>query len=38
VILKTPFILFYRVASDRVEVLRVWDGRALHGKISAPSE
>ncbi len=37
VIPKTPFIIFYRVASDRVEVLRVWDGRALQGKISAPS-
>ena len=24
---RTPFIIVYRVMEDRIEVLRVWDGR-----------
>lgn len=27
VVPRTPFSLVYRVAAERVEVLRVWDGR-----------
>lgn len=25
---RTPFALIYRVTTDRIEVLRIWDGRA----------
>jgi len=27
-IAKTPFSVFYRVAEDRIEIVRVWDQRA----------
>jgi plasmid stabilization system protein ParE len=26
-IARTPFSLFYRVKGDRIEILRIWDGR-----------
>lgn len=27
-ILRTPFVLLYRLKEDRIEILRVWDTRA----------
>ena len=30
-ITRTPFFVFYRVAAERIEVLRVIDGRAFDG-------
>ncbi|MGI2035738.1 type II toxin-antitoxin system RelE/ParE family toxin [Rhizobium panacihumi] len=29
VIAKTPFLILYRLQADRIEILRVWDARAL---------
>ena len=31
VIPKTPFSFLYRIRQERIEVLRVWDGRADRG-------
>ena len=28
VIPKTPFVVFYRVSDDRIEIVRIWDQRA----------
>ena len=32
-IARTPFSLIYRVREDRIEVLRVWDGRRDRGNL-----
>ena len=38
VILSTPFVLEYRVAEDRIEILRVLDGRARSSSPDLPDE
>ncbi|WP_269140747.1 type II toxin-antitoxin system RelE/ParE family toxin [Oryzicola mucosus] len=35
---KTPFPLIYRIAGEQIEILRVWDGRANPGRLTAPDE
>ena len=32
-ILRTPFSIIYRVTTDQIEVIRVWDGRADPGNL-----
>ncbi|EUB95060.1 plasmid stabilization system [Rhizobium sp. CF080] len=29
VIARTPFIILYRIQMDRIEILRIWDGRSI---------
>jgi plasmid stabilization system protein ParE len=31
---RTPFSLIYRIANDRIEILRVWDGRANPNRLN----
>lgn len=33
---RTPFSLIYRVSADRLEVLRIWDGRADRAALDWP--
>lgn len=33
-ILRTPFILFYQIENDQIEILRLWDGRANPGRLT----
>lgn len=28
VIARTPFLILYRIQADRIEILRIWDGRS----------
>ncbi|RWX75864.1 type II toxin-antitoxin system RelE/ParE family toxin [Neorhizobium lilium] len=37
VIAKTPFIIFYRIQMNRIEILRIWDGRALRSNEASDS-
>jgi plasmid stabilization system protein ParE len=36
-VLRTPFSIVYRIADDRIEILRIRDGRASGGDLD-PSE
>jgi plasmid stabilization system protein ParE len=35
---RTPFSLLYRIAEDRIEILRLWDKRANPDRLHAPIE
>jgi plasmid stabilization system protein ParE len=35
---RTPFSLLYRIAEDRIEILRLWDKRANPDRLHAPEE
>ncbi|HET7412547.1 MAG TPA: type II toxin-antitoxin system RelE/ParE family toxin [Pararhizobium sp.] len=37
-ITNTPFALIYRVTADRIEILRLWDGRANPDRLQAPDK
>ncbi|KQU62709.1 hypothetical protein ASC75_16130 [Aminobacter sp. DSM 101952] len=37
-ITRTPFSVIYRVADDRIEILRLWDGRGNPDRLKEPIE
>ena len=37
VIARTPFIILYRIQAERIEILRIWDGRSFR-QVSPTSD
>ncbi len=35
---RTPFTVIYQVMDDRIEILRLWDGRGNPDRLNEPTE